>query len=73
MCISSGNDKRATEERTIMLRLALLLLALALIAAFLGFYPVAGMAWEGFKIVFLVFVILAVLAFLGGMFRRPVV
>jgi uncharacterized membrane protein YtjA (UPF0391 family) len=48
-----------------MLRLAILFLVIALIAALFGFTPVAGTAIEAAKIVFFVFIVLAVLSFLG--------
>ena len=54
-----------------MLRLAIMFLVIALVAALFGFGAVAGVAWEGFKILALIFVILAVLAFLGGALRSP--
>ena len=53
-----------------MLRLAIVLLVIALIAAFLGFGGVAALSWEGAKILFVVFLILAVLSFLGHGLRR---
>ena len=48
-----------------MLRLAILFLVVALIAAFLGFGGVASFSWEGARILFFVFLVLAVLSFLG--------
>ncbi len=48
-----------------MLRLAIAFLVIALIAAFLGFGGVAALSWEGAKILFVVFLILAVLSFWG--------
>jgi uncharacterized membrane protein YtjA (UPF0391 family) len=54
-----------------MLRLALMFLVVALVAAFLGFGLVAGIAYDAAKILFFIFVVLAVLAFIGGAFRRP--
>jgi uncharacterized membrane protein YtjA (UPF0391 family) len=53
-----------------MLRLAVTFLVIALIAAFFGFAGVAALSWEGAKILFVVFLILAVLSFLGHGFRR---
>ncbi len=53
-----------------MLRLAILFLVVALIAAFLGFGGVASLSWEGAKILFVIFLILAVLSFLGHGYRR---
>jgi uncharacterized membrane protein YtjA (UPF0391 family) len=54
-----------------MLRLAILFLVVALIAALFGFGVIAGTAIEAAKIVFFVFIVLAVLAFLGGALRTP--
>jgi uncharacterized membrane protein YtjA (UPF0391 family) len=54
-----------------MLRLALVFLVVALIAGFLGFGGVAAFSWEGAKILFFVFLVLAVLSFaFGGFYRR---
>ena len=53
-----------------MLQLAVAFLVIALIAAFFGFAGVAALSWEGAKILFVVFLILAVLSFLGYGFRR---
>jgi uncharacterized membrane protein YtjA (UPF0391 family) len=53
-----------------MLRLAILFFVLALIAAFLGFGGVASYAWAGAKILFYTFLVLAVLAYLGGTFYQ---
>jgi uncharacterized membrane protein YtjA (UPF0391 family) len=54
-----------------MLRLAIMFLVIALIAALFGFVFVAHTAVEIAKILFFVFVVLAVLSFLGGAFRSP--
>jgi uncharacterized membrane protein YtjA (UPF0391 family) len=54
-----------------MLRLAILLLVIALLASMFGFGLVAGMSYEAAKILFFVFIVLAVLAFLGGALRTP--
>ena len=48
-----------------MLRLGVVFLVVALIAALLGFGGVAALSWEGAKILFVVFLILAVLSFVG--------
>jgi uncharacterized membrane protein YtjA (UPF0391 family) len=53
-----------------MLRLALLFFIIALIAAFLGFPLTGAVMWEAGRIFFFVFVVLAVLALLGGVFYR---
>jgi uncharacterized membrane protein YtjA (UPF0391 family) len=53
-----------------MLRLAVVFLVIALVAAFLGFGGVANFSFEGAKILFFVFLVLAVLSFLGHGFRR---
>ena len=53
-----------------MLRLAILFLVIALISGLLGFGLVADYSWAAGKVVFFVFLVLAVLSFLGGSFRR---
>jgi uncharacterized membrane protein YtjA (UPF0391 family) len=54
-----------------MLRLAILFFVIALIAALFGFPLIEGVAWEGGRIFFFVFIVLAILALLGGVARRP--
>ena len=54
-----------------MLRLALIFLVVALIAAFFGFGLVAGLAYDAAKIFFFIFIVLAVIAFIGGALRSP--
>jgi uncharacterized membrane protein YtjA (UPF0391 family) len=54
-----------------MLRLALLFFIIALIAGLFGFNFISGMTWEAAKIFFFIFIVLAVLALLGGLARRP--
>jgi uncharacterized membrane protein YtjA (UPF0391 family) len=56
-------------ENLTMLRLAIVFLVVALIAAFLGFGGVERLAWDGAKILFFIFLILAVLSYLGGTYR----
>lgn len=54
-----------------MLRLAIVFLVIALIAAFFGFAGVAALSWEGAKILAIVFLVLAVISFAAhGMRRR---
>jgi uncharacterized membrane protein YtjA (UPF0391 family) len=53
-----------------MLQLAVACLLIALIAAVLGFGGIAGSFVGLAKILFVVFLIVAVLSFLGGGFRR---
>ncbi len=53
-----------------LLRLAVVFLVIALIAAFIGFGNVTSLPWEGAKIIFFVFLVLAVLSFLMGGYRR---
>ena len=53
-----------------MLRLAIVFLVIALIAGFFGFAGVATLSWDGAKILFVVFLILAVISFVGYGFRR---
>ncbi len=52
-----------------MLRLALLFLVVAIIAALFGFGLIADMSFVAAKIFFFIFIVLAVLFFLGGLFR----
>ena len=49
---------------------AIVFLVVALIAAFLGFGGVAGVATEGARMLFWVAIILVVLSFIGGLLRR---
>jgi uncharacterized membrane protein YtjA (UPF0391 family) len=56
-----------------MLRLAVLFLVIALVAAFFGFGGVANLSWAGAKILFFIFLVLAVLSALGGWRRKPYV
>jgi len=53
-----------------MLRLAVVFLVIALIAALFGFGAVASYSWAGAKILFVVFLILALLSFVAHGFRR---
>jgi uncharacterized membrane protein YtjA (UPF0391 family) len=52
-----------------MLRWALVFLIIALIAALFSFGFVADMSFMAAKLLFFVFVVLAVLSFLGGLMR----
>jgi uncharacterized membrane protein YtjA (UPF0391 family) len=56
-----------------MLRLAIVFLVIALIAALFSFGLVANIAYGAAKILFFLFLVLAILAFFGGTFRgtRP--
>lgn len=45
-------------------------LVIALIAGLFGFVGMGSVAWEGAKIFFFIFLVLAVLALLGGYFYR---
>lgn len=54
-----------------MLRLAIVFLVVALLAALFGFGLVADMSYGAAKILFFIFLILALLSFIGGAFRRP--
>jgi uncharacterized membrane protein YtjA (UPF0391 family) len=53
-----------------MLRLALVCLVIALIAGFLGYTGFASLSWEGVRLSFFIFLILAVVTFLGGAFHK---
>lgn len=52
-----------------MLRMALLFLIIALVAAFLGFGLVAGVSYTIAKVLFFVFLVFAVIALIGGLTR----
>lgn len=54
-----------------MLRLAIFFLIVSLVAGLFGFVGVADVSWEGAKILFFVFLVLAVMTFLFG--RRRVI
>jgi uncharacterized membrane protein YtjA (UPF0391 family) len=51
-----------------MLRLALLFLVIALVAGFLGFGLVASLSFEAARLVFGIFIVLAVLFFVASLF-----
>jgi uncharacterized membrane protein YtjA (UPF0391 family) len=52
-----------------MLRLAIAFLVVALIAALFSFGLVANMAFDAARILFFIFLVLAVLSLLGNVFR----
>jgi|HubBroStandDraft_4_1064222.scaffolds.fasta_scaffold905847_2 uncharacterized membrane protein YtjA (UPF0391 family) len=52
-----------------MLRLALLCLVIALLAGLFGFPIIEGLTFEAAKIFFFIFIVLAVIFMLGGLFR----
>jgi len=54
-----------------MLRMAIVFLIIALIAMFMGFGLVADFSYTAAKILFFVFLVLAVLSLIGGAVRRP--
>lgn len=55
-----------------MLRAALLFLVVALVAAMFGFGMVANMSFDAARILFFVFLVLAVISFVaGGLRGRP--
>jgi len=56
-----------------MLYLGVMFLVLALVAAALGFGGVAGMSWQIGLILLGIFLVLAIMSFLFGGLRRPVV
>jgi uncharacterized membrane protein YtjA (UPF0391 family) len=55
-----------------LLHWAIIFLVIALIASLFSFGWVASMSYDAAKILFFVFIVLAVLAFLGGLIRRDV-
>jgi uncharacterized membrane protein YtjA (UPF0391 family) len=54
-----------------MLRLAIAFLIIALIAGAFNLWPVAAFSIEAARILFFVFLVLAILAFVGGAMRSP--
>jgi uncharacterized membrane protein YtjA (UPF0391 family) len=54
-----------------MLRLAILFLIIAMIAALSGFGVISGIAWEGARWFFFIFLVLAILSLLFGYRGRP--
>jgi uncharacterized membrane protein YtjA (UPF0391 family) len=54
---------------TAMLRLALVFLVIALIASLFGFGIIEGFAFEAAKILFFLFLVLAVIVFIADAFR----
>jgi uncharacterized membrane protein YtjA (UPF0391 family) len=53
-----------------LLHYAVIFLVVALVAAAIGFGGVAGVAMEGARLLFWIFIILAVITLVGGMLRR---
>lgn len=53
-----------------LLHYAIVFLVVALIAAVIGFGGVAGVAMEGAKLLFWVFIILFAVSLIGGVLRR---
>jgi uncharacterized membrane protein YtjA (UPF0391 family) len=58
------------KEFVTMLRFAMVFMILALLAAFFGFAGVQNYSFDGAKSIFVVFLVLAVGSFLGGMLSR---
>jgi uncharacterized membrane protein YtjA (UPF0391 family) len=56
-------------ECSTMMRLAIVFLGSALIAAFFGFAGVGDYSWKGAQNLSLVLLVLALLCFMGGIFR----
>jgi uncharacterized membrane protein YtjA (UPF0391 family) len=52
-----------------MLRLALLFLVIALLAGLFGFNIIADMSYGAARIFFFLFIVLAIIFFLGGLLR----
>jgi len=50
--------------------LGVLFLIIALLAGLFGFIGVGSLAWDGARIFFFIFLVLAVLAFMGGFLFR---
>jgi len=63
--------KRSMLEVSHMLRWAIVFLVIALVAALFGFGLVAGVAYDAAKILFFVFLVLALVSFISGAISRP--
>jgi uncharacterized membrane protein YtjA (UPF0391 family) len=48
-----------------MLRMSILFLVIALVAALMGYAGIANLSWEAVRVFFFIFLILAALAYLG--------
>jgi uncharacterized membrane protein YtjA (UPF0391 family) len=70
LAIRKANPADFSKEDLAMLQFAAFLIVIALIAALLGFGGLAGSFVGLAKIVFFVFLVLAVLSFFGGSFFR---
>jgi uncharacterized membrane protein YtjA (UPF0391 family) len=53
-----------------MLRLAVVFLVIALVAAFVGFGGAVSYSWDGARFLFVIFLILAVLTYFGHGYRK---
>jgi uncharacterized membrane protein YtjA (UPF0391 family) len=53
-----------------LLQYAIVFLVIALVAAAVGFGNVAGVAMDGAKLLFWVFIVLFVISLIGGLVRR---
>jgi len=60
-----------TDKENHMLRMAVVFLIIALIAAFMGFGLVSDFSYTAAKVLFFVFLVLAILSLIGGAVRRP--
>jgi uncharacterized membrane protein YtjA (UPF0391 family) len=71
--VGETSERRSRQREAVMGNLlywAVVFLIIALIAAFLGFGGVAGVATDGARLLFWVAIILVVLSFIGGILRR---
>ena len=59
-----------SKDSMIMLRLAAVSFAIALIAALFGFGSVFSFSWEGSRILFFIFAVLAVMCLVGAAYRK---
>jgi uncharacterized membrane protein YtjA (UPF0391 family) len=67
---STTEPQHFFKRSSVMIQLAVACLVIALIAALLGFGGIAGSFVGVAKLLFVIFLILAVLSFLGGGYRR---
>jgi uncharacterized membrane protein YtjA (UPF0391 family) len=66
----AGVSKKEDRKMGSLLHYAVVFLIIALVAAAVGFGGVAGVAMDGARLLFWVFIILFVVSLIGGLVRR---
>ena len=68
--LERGSQSGGRHQWEILLQYAIVFLVIALVAAAVGFGGVAGVAMDGARILFWVFIVLFVISLIGGLVRR---